>query len=464
MNQSRHRLKRIHFIGIGGSGMSGIAEVLINLGYEVSGSDIASSAIIDRLRSKGAKIALDHKESNIYLIDMVVLSSAISEENIELKAAKERSIPILARAEMLSSLMNMKRGIAIAGTHGKTTTTSLLASIFTEAGLDPTFINGGVVNSFASNAKLGNGKYLIAEADESDKSFLMLQPSMAVITNIEADHLINYNNDFNNLKNAFLQFVKKLPFNGLLVACGDDLEIKSMLSVFARPKVTYGFDESNDYVLKDYLANGFKCSFRILNGEESLEIELNLLGKHNALNAAAAAVISLEEGVERSAIQRALKEFSGIDRRMQVRGEIFINNSTLTLIDDYGHHPTEINSTIQSIRDSHPSSKLTMVFQPHRYTRTKDLFNEFIEVLSTVDKLILLNVYPAGEEEIKGFTSKDIFNQLSTLQISSSLALNDNEVLDSLMNCTPEDRGLLLMQGAGDISNISNLVFKKLRK
>ena len=464
MNQSRHRLKRIHFIGIGGSGMSGIAEVLINLGYEVSGSDITSSAIIDRLRNKGAEIALDHKESNIHSIDMVVLSSAISEENIELKAAIEMSIPILARAEMLSSLMNMKRGIAIAGTHGKTTTTSLLASIFTEAGLDPTFINGGVINSFASNAKLGNGKYLIAEADESDKSFLMLQPSMAVITNIEADHLINYDNDFNNLKNAFLGFVKKLPFNGLLVACGDDYEIKSMLSVFSRPKVTYGFDESNDYVLKDYLANGFRCSFRILNGEESLEIELNLLGKHNALNAAAAAVISLEEGVERSVVQRALKEFSGIDRRMQVRGEISINNSTLTLIDDYGHHPTEINSTIQSIRDSHPSSKLTMVFQPHRYTRTKDLFNEFIKVLSTVDELILLNVYPAGEKEIKGFTSKDIFNKLSTLQIPSSLASNDNEVLDILKGSTQEDQGLLLMQGAGDISNISNLVFKKLRK
>ena len=265
MNQSRHRLKKIHFIGIGGSGMSGIAEVLINLGYQVSGSDIQESNILDRLNAMGAKIFLTHKESNINSIDMVVLSSAIHENNIELKAARKRSIPILARAEMLSSLMNMKRGIAIAGTHGKTTTTSLLASIFTEADLDPTFINGGVINSFASNAKLGKGKYLIAEADESDKSFLMLQPSMAVITNIEADHLINYDNDFNNLKNAFLGFVKKLPFNGLLVACGDDNVIKNMLSIFSRPKVTYGFDLSNDYVITDYKAKDFKWATELAN-------------------------------------------------------------------------------------------------------------------------------------------------------------------------------------------------------
>ena len=396
MKKYRSRLSKVFFVGIGGSGMSGIAEVLINLNYEVSGSDISDSEIIDRLRSMGAEIHIGHAASNIDTADMIVISSAIDHGNPELIAAKLKGIPVLARAEMLSSLMNMKRGIAIAGTHGKTTTTSLVASIFTEARLDPTFINGGIINSFASNAKLGKGDYLVAEADESDQSFLMLQPSVSIITNIEEDHLINYGNDFENLRQAFLSFVKKLPFDGLLIACGDDPEVQKLLPQCSRTNVTYGFDEINDYVISNYEPTEFRSQFLLTYASQSIHIDLNMLGRHNALNASAACVLAIEEGIDTSIIQVALKNFMGISRRMQVVGNMNIKNSNLILIDDYGHHPSEIKNTIESIRESHPKKKLTMVFQPHRYSRTKDLFEEFIEVLQLVDQLILLDVYSAG--------------------------------------------------------------------
>ena len=459
MKKYRSRLSKIFFVGIGGSGMSGIAEVLINLNYEVYGSDISDSEIIDRLRSMGAEIHIGHKASNIDKADMIVISSAIDDANPELIEAKLKGIPVLARAEMLSSLMNMKRGIAIAGTHGKTTTTSLVASIFTEAGLDPTFINGGIINSFASNAKLGKGDYLVAEADESDQSFLMLQPSLSIITNIEEDHLINYGNDFENLRQAFLAFVKKLPFDGLLIACGDDPEIKKLLPQFSRPNVTYGFEEGNDYVISDYEPSEFRSNFLLTYAGQSIQIDLNMLGRHNALNASAACVLAIEEGIDASIIQGSLKTFMGINRRMQILGIIKIKDSNLILIDDYGHHPSEIKNTIESIRESHPKKKLTMVFQPHRYSRTKDLFEEFIEVLQLVDQLILLDVYPAGEDLIKNYESKDLLERLKGTTLNICLS-EESKVNISIEESLEKGEGIILMQGAGSISKISESLMK----
>ena len=459
MKKYRSRLSKIFFVGIGGSGMSGIAEVLINLNYEVSGSDISDSGIIDRLRSMGAEVHIGHKASNIDKADMIVISSAIDDGNPELIQAKLKGIPVLARAEMLSSLMNMKRGIAIAGTHGKTTTTSLVASVFTEASLDPTFINGGIINSFASNAKLGKGDYLVAEADESDQSFLMLQPSVSIITNIEEDHLINYGNDFENLRKAFLAFVKKLPFDGLLIACGDDPEIKKLLPQCSRPNVTYGFEETNDYVISDYEPSEFRSNFLLTYAGQSIQIDLNMLGRHNALNASAACVLAIEEGIDTSIIQSALKSFMGINRRMQVLGIMKVKDSNLILIDDYGHHPSEIKNTIESLRESHPKTKLTMVFQPHRYSRTKDLFDEFIEVLQLVDQLILLDVYPAGEDLIKNYESKDLLERLKGTTLNVCLS-EESKVNISIEESLEKGEGIILMQGAGNISKISESLMK----
>ena len=441
--------------------MSGIAEVLNNLGYEVSGSDISNSEVTERLLSMGIKVFIGHKSSNVANAEMIVVSSAIDKENPEIIEANRMSLPVLARAEMLSSLMNMKRGVAIAGTHGKTTTTSLVATILTEAGLDPTFINGGIVNSFATNAKLGKGKYLVAEADESDQSFLMLQPTISIITNIEEDHLVNYDDSFKNLKQAFIDFVKKLPFNGLLIACGDDFEIKNLFSQFSRPKVTYGFGEENDYVLSEYKSTGFQSSFILSWKGDSLLINLNMLGKHNALNASAACVLAIEEGVGKPVIQSSLENFMGINRRMQVLGTYKIEEFFTTLVDDYGHHPSEIRNTIQSIREGHADKKLTMVFQPHRYSRTKDLFHDFIEVLKAVDELILLDVYSAGEEKIFGYESVDIFNKLKeTAAINISLCSEQDEIISIIEKSTSQREGILLMQGAGNISSLSRLVCK----
>ena len=440
MKKYRSRLSKIFFVGIGGSGMSGIAEVLINLNYEVSGSDISDSEIIDRLRSMGAEIHIGHAASNIDTADMIVISSAIDHGNPELLAAKLKGIPVLARAEMLSSLMNMKRGIAIAGTHGKTTTTSLVASIFTEASLDPTFINGGIINSFASNAKLGKGDYLVAEADESDQSFLMLQPSVSIITNIEEDHLINYGNDFENLRKAFLSFQKLLP------QC-------------SRPNVTYGFDEANDYVISNYEPSEFRSHFLLTYSGQSIQIDLNMLGRHNALNASAACVLAIEEGIDTSIIQVALKNFMGISRRMEVVGNMNIQNSNLILIDDYGHHPSEIKNTIESIRESHPKKKLTMVFQPHRYSRTKDLFEEFVEVLQLVDQLILLDVYPAGEDLIKNYESRDLLKKLKDTTLNVCLS-EESKVNIAIEESLENHDGSILMRGAGNSSKISESFMK----
>ncbi|MBK70251.1 MAG: UDP-N-acetylmuramate--L-alanine ligase [Euryarchaeota archaeon] len=461
MNLSKFSLKNIHFVGIGGSGMSGIAEVLFNLGYKVSGSDKKESDITKRLRDLGIEIQYEHAESNLNEAEMVVVSSAISESNPEIKEAKKRSIPILARAEMLSSLMNTKRGIAIAGTHGKTTTTSIIASIMTEADLDPTFINGGIINSFNSNAQLGKGRYLIAEADESDQSFLLLQPSASIITNIEPDHLVNYENSFEKLKMAFLDFIKKLPFNGMAIVCGDDPVIRELIPRFSRPYITYGFTEDNDYVLSKYSSRDFQSSFNLRSESENLDLSFNMLGRHNALNAAAAAVLCIQEGIPTEVINNSLKNFMGISRRMQVLVELSINGSDCVLVDDYGHHPSEIKSTIDSIRESFPNRELNMVFQPHRYSRTNELFSEFVDVLSQVDNLILLDIYSAGESPIKGVDSKELVVKIIDQGFEKVKLLNSqNEIIRSLEGQVKND-SVLIMQGAGNISEVSHEIKKK---
>jgi len=461
MNPSKFSLNNIHFVGIGGSGMSGIAEVLFNLGYTVTGSDKKESDVTNRLTDKGIEIAYDHSASNLKKVEMVVVSSAISKSNPEIIEAKKRSIPILARAEMLSSLMNTKRGIAIAGTHGKTSTTSIVASIMTEAGLDPTFINGGIINSFNTNAQLGKGRYLIAEADESDQSFLLLQPSMSIITNIEPDHLVNYENSFENLKIAFLDFVKKLPFNGMAIVCGDDPIVRELIPRFSRPYITYGFDEANDYVLSNYSSSDFQSSFNLRSESESIDLSFNMLGRHNALNAAAATVLCIQEGISTKVINNSLKNFMGINRRMQVLGELSINGSSCILVDDYGHHPSEIESTIDSIRESFPNKELNMVFQPHRYTRTNDLFSEFVDVLTKIDNLILLDIYSAGESPINGVSSEELMKKLIDKGFDKVKLLNSrNEIIRSLEGQVNQ-HSVLIMQGAGNISEVSSEIMKK---
>ena len=461
MKPSKKTPNKIFFLGIGGIGMSGLAEVLLNLGYTVSGSDIKQTFITKRLSSLGIRVIIGHNATNISDADMVIRSAAIEDTNPEIIEAQKQALPVLERAELLSSLMNMKRSIAIAGTHGKTTTTSLLASIMTEAMLDPTFINGGIIRSFASNAKLGTGNYLLAEADESDKSFLMLQPSLEIITNIDSDHLVNYENNFLNLENAFVQFVKKLPFNGLLVACGDDPIIKKLTPSFSRKTILYGFEDENDYRIENYKNLGFTSKFTLSDSEgNSSSFKLNLPGKHNVLNATAASVLAIEEGISLINIQSALEKFSGINRRMQFLGEL---NKTI-VVDDYGHHPTEIENTIMTLRESFPKSKITMVFEPHRFTRTKDLFDEFVEVLQLVDKLILLEIYPAGEEIIKGISSFNLLKSIKDRGLGiAELATSNDKALELIKSSISKTKDVLLIQGAGNISEISEMLTKEIK-
>ena len=459
MNPSKKTPNKIFFIGIGGSGMSGLAEVLFNLGYEVSGSDIKESEVTERLEVLGINLSIGHKVTNLDDVDMVIKSTAIEGTNVELTHARKLGLPILERAELLSSLMNMKRGVAIAGTHGKTTTTSILASIMTEAMLDPTFINGGIINSFSSNAKLGTGDYMLAEADESDKSFLMLQPSLEIITNIDADHLINYKNNMNNLEEAFIKFVKKLPFNGLLVACGDDPIIKKLVGSFSRKTILYGFEDHNDYIISNYKTESFTSEFTLSYDKGSVSrLKLNLPGKHNVLNATAASVLAIEEGVSLINIKSALEKFSGIRRRMEFLG----NLGDTVVIDDYGHHPTELKCTIDAIRESFPKQKITMVFQPHRYSRTKDLYKEFVDVLNTVDQLVLLNIYAAGEQKIRGVSAYNLMEDVKKKGLKEvNLAESDSVLFQNIREIVGRSGGVLLMQGAGDISNLSGEILQK---
>ena len=451
------RIEQIHFVGIGGAGMCGIAEVLLNQGYRVSGSDVQASRTTQRLAELGVEIFIGHAVENIKAANVVVVSTAISETNIELCAAKDAHLPIVPRAEMLAELMRYRHGIAVAGTHGKTTTTSLIASIFGEAGLGPTFVIGGLLNSANANAQLGNGRYLIAEADESDASFLHLQPMVSVVTNIDADHMSTYGGDFSKLTATFVDFVHNLPFYGLVVVCIDDENIKNLLADFHRPVITYGFDAEADYRISDYHCEGLKAHFLLhfKEAEGPVQVTLNTPGVHNALNATAAFAVALDEEIEQSVILKALDNFKGVGRRFEVAGQLAIRQGEVTLVDDYGHHPTEVAATIAAARESWPDKRLVMIYQPHRYSRTHDLYDDFVRVLSTVDVLVLLDVYAAGEEVIAGADSRSLSGSIRQRGKVDPLYVEDRTELFDVLEGLLDADDILITQGAGDVGKLS---------
>lgn len=458
INSASHmgRIRRIHFVGIGGAGMGGIAEVLLNEGYAVSGSDLTSNSVTKRLEQFGAKIIQKHHSDNIKNADVIVRSSAIPDDNPELVAARQARIPIVPRALMLAELMRFRYGIAIAGTHGKTTTTSLVTSILAEAGLDPTFVIGGRLNSTGSNAKLGSGKYLVAEADESDASFLYLKPIMSAVTNIDADHMSTYNGDFSNLKQTFVEFLHHLPFYGLAVLCLDDPVVRDIIPQVSRPILTYGFSEEADIRALEFDQQGVKTHFKVLRRDKpSLEILLNLAGQHNVLNSLAAIAIATEIDIPDAAIKKALSTFSGVGRRFQMYGEFNLSQGRVFLVDDYGHHPREIKATLQAIRKAWPNRRLVMAYQPHRYTRTRDLFDDFAQVLSEVDVLVLLDVYSAGESIIPGADGRSLCRNIRQRGKVDPIFVEHPQDLPIALQNVLQDQDIVLTQGAGNIGAIS---------
>jgi UDP-N-acetylmuramate--alanine ligase len=447
------RIKNIHFIGIGGVGMSGIAEVFHNLNYVISGSDIAESAMVKHLRGLGIKIHIGHQAENIDNVHVVVISTAIDEENEEIIAAKARRIPIVRRAEMLAELMRFRQGIAVAGTHGKTTTTSLVASVLAQGGIDPTYIIGGKLNSSASHAKLGLSDYLVAEADESDASFLYLQPMMSIITNIDKDHLSTYEGDFERLKQTFIEFLHHLPFYGLAILCIDDPVVREVMNDIARPALTYGESEDADVRITNIVARGAKTAFSVMlpNTKAPLDIVLNLTGKHNVLNATAAISVAYELDVDSQSIITALAEFAGIGRRFQITEDVEVEAGKVMHVDDYGHHPNEIKATVSGIRAAWPEKRLTVVFQPHRYSRTRDLFEDFSQVLSEVDQLILLDVYPAGEKHIKDADGRSLARSIRGRGKVDPVFVEELKNLDEVVKTVLQDNDIFLTLGAGSI-------------
>jgi len=454
------RIRGIHFIGIGGAGMGGIAEVLINQGYQVSGSDLAKNAVTERLAGLGADISIGHMPNNVLGVDVVVVSSAIDNSNPEVIAAKDRRIPIVPRAEMLAELMRFRHGVAVAGTHGKTTTTSLIASVYAEGELDPTFVIGGLLNSAGTNARLGRSRYLIAEADESDASFLHLQPMVAVITNIDADHMDTYGGDFSVLRDTFVKFLHNLPFYGLAVLCVDNETVREILPEVTRPIVTYGFHKDADYRAYDFKQKGNRSYFKVKQrrGGNVLNVELNLPGEHNVLNALASLAVATEDGIDDESIIKALAEFEGIGRRFEALGEmqLAVNRGSIQLIDDYGHHPTEVAATIKAVRSGWPKNRLVMIYQPHRYSRTRDLYEDFANVLSEVDVLILLDVYAAGEEVIPGADSRSLCRTIRLRGHIDPIFVEDQQALEKVIGDILENDDLVLTQGAGNIGTLAS--------
>ncbi len=448
------RLQTIYFIGIGGAGMGGIAEVLLNEGYQVAGSDITPNAVVQRLREQGATVHIGHAAENLEDASVVVVSSAIDETNIEIIEARKQRIPIVRRAEMLAELMRFRFGIAIAGTHGKTTTTSLIASIFAEAKKDPTFIIGGLLNSAGTNARLGSSNYLIAEADESDASFLHLQPMISVVTNIEADHMETYGGDFEQMKKTYVEFLHNLPFYGVATMCGDDPVIRELIPELGRRVVTYGFDEHNDYVISEFEQTETRSRFKVSYSGTELYISLNLPGTHNALNAAAALAVAHEEGIEDNFIVSALEKFEGIGRRFQQYGDFDTGNGVVKLMDDYGHHPTEVAATIKAIRAAWPEKRLVMCYQPHRYTRTRDLYDDFAKVLSEVDCLLLLDVYAAGEKPIAGADSRALAQSIRQRNKVDPIFVKEPADLPAELANIMKDDDVIITQGAGNINSV----------
>lgn len=452
------RIRTIHFVGIGGAGMSGIAEVLLNQGYEVTGSDVKESDVTLRLREKGATVYLQHDAKWVAAADVLVVSSAIEATNPELMAAKERRLPIVPRAQMLGELMRYRHGIAVAGTHGKTTTTSLITEIFRCAGLSPTFVIGGLLNSVGTNAELGAGRYLIAEADESDASFLYLQPMTAVITNIDEDHMATYDHDFAKMKAAYVEFTQRLPFYGSVIVCADDPEALALSDAFSRSVITYGCSEVARVRATDVESRGQQWRFNVtrdgLGGP--LNVRINLPGHHNVMNALAAIAVASEEGLSDDAILLGLEAFAGVGRRFQVSENVAAGPTAVTLVDDYGHHPTEVEAVIKTAREVWPERRLAMVYQPHRYSRTRDLFDDFVRVLSGVDALMLLDVYAAGETRIDGADSKALAQAIRQRgELNPVYAVDAEEAFGLLENFLAND-DVLLVQGAGNVNTLSN--------
>ncbi|MFZ6814068.1 UDP-N-acetylmuramate--L-alanine ligase [Undibacterium sp. Rencai35W] len=457
----KHKVKHIHFVGIGGSGMSGIAEVLLNLGYTISGSDLGTNAASQRLANLGAKVMLGHAADNIAGADAIVTSTAVKADNPEVIAAREKHIPIVPRAVMLAELMRLKSGIAIAGTHGKTTTTSLVASILAEGGFDPTYVIGGRLNSAGANAKLGSGDFIVAEADESDASFLNLLPVIEVITNIDADHMETYEHDFGKLKQAFIEFTQRLPFYGVAVLCLDDVHVREIMPFISKPIVTYGFHEEADIRAVDAKAVGGVMQFTVIqDGYEAMQVSLNQPGMHNVQNACAAIAIAREVGVADEATQKALSEFHGVGRRFTRYGEINLADAdgksagSFALVDDYGHHPVEMAATLAAARGAYPGRRLVLAFQPHRYTRTRDLFEDFVKVISTADAVVLAEVYAAGEAPVVAADGRALARALRvTGKVEPVFVEAIQDMPDNILHVL-KDGDVLIVMGAGSISAV----------
>lgn len=451
------RIRRVHFVGVGGTGMNGIAEVLANQGFKVSGSDLCESKVTRHLRDAGVTVYIGHDVSHVETVDVLVVSAAVSQNNPEVVAARAARIPVVPRAEMLAELMRFKRGIAVAGTHGKTTTTSLAASLLAKAGLDPTFIIGGVVNAWGSHARLGQGEYLLAEADESDGSFLMLQPIIALITNIDRDHLESYENSFENLKKAFLEFLQHLPFYGAAILCIDDAETASLIPQVNRAVVTFGLAESADIRATAVRQEGRNMSFRVQlpAPSEAFDVTINLPGLHNVRNALGAIALAWEIGLDVSAIVDCLREFKGVGRRFADIGELEIKGGVVQAIEDYGHHPTELEATITAAREGWPAKRIIVVFQPHRYSRTFRLFDEFSRVLSTADVLVLTDIYAAGEDVMEGVNSAALCRSIRARGEVDPILIADVAKLSVALPPLLKDGDLLLLMGAGSIGQVA---------
>lgn len=453
----KHKIKHIHFVGIGGSGMGGIAEVLINLGYQVSGSDMNSNSTTRRLQGLGATIHHSHAAENIYSANAVVVSTAIHSDNPEVTAARERKIPVVPRAMMLAELLRLRRGIAIAGTHGKTTTTSLVASILAEANFDPTFVIGGRLKTVDSHARLGKGEFIVVEADESDASFLYLQPVLTVVTNIDADHMGTYEHDFNRLKQTFVEFIGHLPFYGMAVLCVDDPHVRGIVPMVTKSVTTYGITSEDAQIRAtdirhDQCRMHFIAHIGVNGSARTLDITLNLPGRHNVLNALAAIAVGNELGVPDEAIVKALASFGGVDRRFQQYGEIPLpNRGSFALIDDYGHHPAEIAATMAAARNAFPDRRLILAFQPHRFSRTRDLFEDFVRVLSSADMLLLAEVYPAGEEPIIAADSRSLARAIRVQGKTEPIYIEQIDELKSVVHAVAQDGDVVLIMGAGSI-------------
>jgi UDP-N-acetylmuramate--alanine ligase len=457
----KHKVKNIHFIGIGGSGMSGIAEVLVNLGFNVTGSDLASNSVTARLQAAGATVYQGHQKENLKDADVVVVSSAVNEANPEVKEARARGIPVVPRALMLAELMRFRQGIAVAGTHGKTTTTSLIASILAEAGMDPTYVIGGKLESANANAKLGTGEYIVAEADESDASFLHLTPVMAVVTNIDADHMDTYEHSFDKLKTAFVDFVQQLPFWGMAVVCVDDANIREILPRITKPVMTYGFSDAARVRAINVIADNGQMRFTVqrINGATTeFDVTLNLPGKHYVLNALAAIAIASELNVPDAAMIKALKEFKGVGRRFERYGEVLVPaGGTFTLIDDYGHHPVEMQAVIAAARGAFPNRRLVLAFQPHRFTRTRDCFEDFVKVLSSADAVLLTEVYSAGEAPIVAADGRSLVRAVRVAGKVEPLFVETTAELPQAILNTVQEGDVVIVMGAGSIGQVASL-------